>query len=119
MQARSSHRWLSLVLLCSATFMTILDGSIINVALPTIQRELSFTVGNLQWIITGYALTYGGFLLFAGRASDLFGRRRLFLAGVTLFSLASLLCGLSHRSRCSLLHGWCKGLEVRFSLLPH
>jgi len=95
MQARSSRRWLSLVLLCSATFMTILDGSIINVALPTIQRELGFAVGNLQWIITGYALTYGGFLLFAGRASDLFGRRRLFLAGVTLFSLASLLCGLS------------------------
>ena len=95
MQSRSSHRWLSLVLLCSATFMTILDGSIINVALPTIQRELSFTVENLQWIITGYALTYGGFLLFAGRASDLFGRRRLFLAGVTLFSLASLLCGLA------------------------
>ena len=95
MQSRSSHRWLSLVLLCSATFMTILDGSIINVALPTIQHELSFTVENLQWIITGYALTYGGFLLFAGRASDLFGRRRLFLAGVTLFSLASLLCGLA------------------------
>ncbi len=95
MQSRSSHRWLSLVLLCSATFMTILDGSIINVALPTIQRELSFTVENLQWIITGYALTYGGFLLFAGRASDLFGRRRLFLIGVTLFSLASLLCGLA------------------------
>ena len=95
MQSRSSHRWLSLVLLCSATFMTILDGSIINVALPTIQRELSFTVENLQWIITGYALTYGGFLLFAGRASDLFGRRRLFLIGVTLFSLASFLCGLA------------------------
>ncbi len=95
MQSRSSHRWLSLVLLCSATFMTILDGSIINVALPTIQHELSFTVENLQWIITGYALTYGGFLLFAGRASDLFGRRRLFLTGVTLFSLASLLCGLA------------------------
>ena len=95
MQFRSSHRWLSLVLLCSATFMTILDGSIINVALPTIQHELSFTVENLQWIITSYALTYGGFLLFAGRASDLFGRRRLFLAGVMLFSLASLLCGLA------------------------
>jgi EmrB/QacA subfamily drug resistance transporter len=75
--------------------MTILDGSIINVALPTIQRELGFTIANLQWIITGYALTYGGFLLFAGRASDLFGRRRLFLAGVILFSLASLLCGLA------------------------
>ncbi len=95
MQSSSSHRWLSLVLLCSATFMTILDGSIINVALPTIQNELGFTIANLQWIITGYALTYGGFLLFAGRASDLFGRRRLFLAGVILFSLASLLCGLA------------------------
>ncbi len=95
MQSSSSHRWLSLVLLCSATFMTILDGSIINVVLPTIQHELGFTIANLQWIITGYALTYGGFLLFAGRASDLFGRRRLFLAGVILFSLASLLCGLA------------------------
>jgi MFS family permease len=89
--------------------MTILDGSIINVALPTIQRELSFTVENLQWIITGYALTYGGFLLFAGRASDLFGRRRLFLAGVTLFSLASLLCGLAPSQV------WCKVSEAHCS----
>jgi EmrB/QacA subfamily drug resistance transporter len=75
--------------------MTILDVSIVNVALPTIGRKLHFSESNLQWVVTAYALTFGGFLLLGGRAADLLGRRRVFMAGVALFSLASLVCGLA------------------------
>jgi EmrB/QacA subfamily drug resistance transporter len=76
--------------------MTILDVSIVNVALPTIGERLHFSPGNLQWVVTAYALAYGGFLLLGGRSADLLGRRRVFMAGVALFSLASLVCGLAH-----------------------
>src|SRR5438128_3760111 len=75
--------------------MTILDVSIVNVALPTIAEKLHFSRGNIQWVVTAYALTFGGFLLLGGRAADLLGRRRVFLVGVALFSVASLACGLS------------------------
>src|SRR5436190_12059336 len=75
--------------------MTVLDVSIVNVALPTIGRALDFSRGNLQWVVTAYALTFGGFLLLGGRAADLLGRRRVFMAGVVLFSAASLVCGLA------------------------
>src|SRR5207302_3221489 len=75
--------------------MTILDVSIVNVALPTIAEKLHFSRGNLQWVVTAYALTFGGFLLLGGRAADLLGRRRVFILGVALFSLASLVCGLA------------------------
>jgi len=76
--------------------MTILDFSIVNVALPTIGKDLNFSRENLQWVVTAYALTFGGFLLLGGRAADLLGRRRVFMVGVTLFSLASLMCGLAN-----------------------
>jgi EmrB/QacA subfamily drug resistance transporter len=76
--------------------MTVLDVSIVNVALPTIGEDLHFSRENLQWVVTAYALTFGGFLLLGGRAADLLGRRRVFMAGVVLFSLASLTCGLSN-----------------------
>src|SRR5205809_4501249 len=75
--------------------MTILDVSIVNVALPTIAEKLHFSRGNLQWMVTAYALTFGGFLMLGGRAADLLGRRSVFIAGVVLFSVASLACGLS------------------------
>jgi EmrB/QacA subfamily drug resistance transporter len=75
--------------------MTILDVSIVNVALPSIGRDLDFSQGNLQWVITAYAITFGGFLLLGGRAADLLGRRIVFIAGVTLFTIASLVCGLA------------------------
>src|SRR3954452_6023117 len=75
--------------------MTILDVSIVNVALPSISRSLHFSRENLQWVITAYAITFGGFLLLAGRAADLLGRRRVFLTGVVLFTIASFLCGLA------------------------
>lgn len=90
-----NRRWLALALLCSAFFMVILDVSIVNVALPSIQKDLHFSAGGLQWVISAYALTYGGLLLLGGRAADLLGRRRVFIAGVVLFTAASLLCGLS------------------------
>ena len=89
------RRWLALALLCSAYFMVILDVSIVNVALPSIQEDLHFSPGDLQWVLSAYALTFGGFLLLGGRAADLLGRRVVFMSGVALFTLASLACGLS------------------------
>jgi EmrB/QacA subfamily drug resistance transporter len=89
------RRWLGLALLCSAFFMVILDVAIVNVALPTIQADLHFSEASLQWVVSAYALTFGGLLLLGGRAADLLGRRRLFVAGVTMFALASLLGGLA------------------------
>ena len=84
-----------LILLCAARFMVVLDFSIVNVALPAIQSSLDFSQQNLQWIVSAYALTFGGFLLLGGRAADLFGRRRVFMAGMSLFVLASLAGGLA------------------------
>ena len=89
------RRWWALALLCSAYFMVILDVSIVNVALPSIQADLHFKPGDLQWVLSAYALTFGGFLLLGGRAADILGRRRVFLVGVVVFTAASLVCGLS------------------------
>src|SRR5438270_5844406 len=76
-------------------FMTVLDIAIVNVALPSIGRALDFSRENLQWVVTAYAISFGGFLLLGGRAADLLGRRRVFMVGLTVFTLASLLCGLA------------------------
>ena len=84
-----------LVIVCLAQFMVVLDATVVNVALPSIQADLGFSAANLQWVINSYTLIFGGFLLLGGRAGDLFGRRRLFLAGVAIFSFASLLNGLA------------------------
>lgn len=89
------NHWLVLVLLALAQFMVVLDVSIVNVALPAIQDAFHMSATSLQWIITAYTLTFGGFLLLGGRAADLFGRRKIFLMGVMLFTLASLACGLA------------------------
>src|SRR5262252_7104981 len=88
-------RWKALTVVCAAFFMTILDVSIVNVALPSIGTSLHFSRDNLQWVITAYAITYGGFLLLAGRLADLYGRRRVFMIGVVIFTVASLFCGLA------------------------
>jgi EmrB/QacA subfamily drug resistance transporter len=88
-------RWKALAIVCAAFFMTILDVSIVNVALPSIGKSLHFSRDNLQWVITAYAITFGGFLLLGGRLADLLGRRRLFLIGVVLFTCASFFCGLA------------------------
>ena len=86
---------LLLTLLCAVAFLDFLDASIVNVALPTIRRDLHFTVQNLQWVLSGYLLTYGGFLLLGGRMADLLGRRRILLAGTSVFALSSLTAGLA------------------------
>jgi len=94
----NTNRWLVLVIACLAQFMVVLDATVVNVALPSIQRGLHFSAPNLQWVVNGYTLVFGGFLLLGGRAADLLGRKRLFIAGVVLFSLASLLNGLAQSS---------------------
>jgi EmrB/QacA subfamily drug resistance transporter len=96
--SREASPWLVLVLVCFAQFMVILDATIVNVALPSIQADLDLTAADLQWIVNAYTLVFGGFLLLGGRAADLFGRQRLFLAGVALFSFASLLDALATSS---------------------
>ncbi len=89
------RKWLALALLSVVQFMVVLDIAIVNVALPSIQVDLGFSQQNLQWVISAYALVFGGFLLLGGRAADLLGRRRIFLAGLILFTLASLFAGLA------------------------
>src|SRR4029078_258313 len=87
------RRWKALAVVCAAFFMTILDVSIVNVALPSIGKSLHFSRDHLQGVITAYAITFGGFLLLGGRAADLLGRRRVFLTGVVVFTVASFFCG--------------------------
>ena len=89
------RRWLALLLVCAAQLMIVLDGTIVNVALPAIQGSLGFSGAGLSWVVNAYLLTFGGFLLLGGRAGDLFGRRRVFAFGLALFTFASLLCGLA------------------------
>src|ERR1700759_2801904 len=87
---------ITLALLCAVQFLDIADSAIVNVALPSIQRDLGFSQQNLQWVASGYILTYGGFLLLGGRLGDLLGRRRMLLAGLAVFTLSSLTAGLSN-----------------------
>src|SRR3954467_7250903 len=89
------RKWFALALLCTVQFMVVLDIAVVNVALPSIQKDLGFSQENLQWVISAYALLFGGFLLLGGRAADLLGRRRVFLAGLVLFTVASLLSGFA------------------------
>ena len=91
-------RWIALALLCVAQFVVVLDASIVNVALPTIKEALNFSEDSLPWVVNAYVLTFGGFLLLGGRLADLLGRRRLFMAGLVLFALASLAGGLAANS---------------------
>jgi len=98
MQKTETNRWLVLVIVCLAQFMVVLDATVVNIALPSIQHGLNFSDANLQWVVNAYTLVFGGFLLLGGRAADLLGRKRLFLAGVVLFTLASLLNGLAQSS---------------------
>ena len=89
------RRWIALILLCAAQFVVVLDASIVNVALPSIQRDLHFSQEDLQWVVNAYVLMFGGFMLLGGRAADLLGRRRVFMFGLVVFSLASLAGGLA------------------------
>src|SRR5690242_14844620 len=89
------HRWRAFALLAVAFLMTVIDLTIVNVSLPTIGRDLHFSATGLQWVVTAYALTFGGFLLLGGRAADLLGRRRILMAGLFVFTASSLGCGLA------------------------
>src|SRR2546428_2599841 len=95
MVATERRKWLALALLSAVQFMVVLDIAIVNVALPSIKIDLGFSQENLQWVISAYALFFGGFLLLGGRAADLLGRRRIFLVAVVVFTVASLLAGLA------------------------
>src|SRR5919206_1355804 len=106
----STNPWVVLVLICFAQFMVILDATIVNVALPSIQRDLDLSEGNLQWIVNAYTLVFGGFLLLGGRAGDLLGRKRLFLIGLVIFTSASLLNGLASSSGMLIVFRGVQGL---------
>src|ERR1700753_10620 len=110
MASKATNPWVVLVLICLAQFMVVLDATIVNVALPPIQSDLNLSEGNLQWIVNGYTLIFGGFLLLGGRAGDLLGRKRLFVAGVALFSAASLLNGLAQSSTMLIVGRGLQGL---------
>src|SRR5256885_11193735 len=95
MPQTQDRKGLALILLCAVQFMVVLDIAIVNVALPTIKTALSFDETDLSWVINAYTLTFGGLLMLGGRSADLLGRRRMFIAGLALFSGASLVCGLA------------------------
>ncbi|TML73637.1 MAG: MFS transporter, partial [Actinobacteria bacterium] len=100
-------RWFALAVLVAAQFMVVLDIAIVNVALPTIKTDLHFSQEGLQWVITAYSILFGGVLLLGGRAADLLGRRRMFMAGLVLFTVSSLLDGLA----------WSEGSLIAFRSL--
>ncbi len=109
-RAHGVNPWLVLVLVCLAQFMVILDATIVNVALPSIQADLEMTESGLQWVVNAYALLFGGFLLLGGRAGDLIGRKRVFLAGLVVFTAASLLCALAQGETMLILARGLQGL---------
>src|ERR1700737_3674033 len=94
-QTAERAKWIALVVLCVGMLMIILDSTVVNVALPSIQKDLGFSQSNLAWVVNAYLITFGGLLLLAGRLGDLIGRKRVFMIGLVLFTVASLLCGLS------------------------
>jgi EmrB/QacA subfamily drug resistance transporter len=110
------HRWRAFSLLAVAYFMTAVDMLIVNVALPTIGSKLHFPESDLQWVVTAYALTFGGFLLLGGRAADLLGRRRMFMAGLALFTAASLACALAASDTFLILMRGAQGLGAAMVL---
>src|SRR5580693_9463874 len=89
------RRWFALFVVCMAQLMIVLDTTIVNVALPSIQHDLHFTQGNLTWVVNAFLISMGSLLLLAGRMSDLLGRKRLFMLGLTLFTAASIACGVA------------------------
>src|SRR5215210_7889820 len=94
MQMDARQRWHALYVLCLGSLMIVLDATIVNVALPSIREDLGFSETSLAWVVNAYLLTYGGLLLLGGRLGDLFGQRRMFIYGITLFTLTSPVCGL-------------------------
>ncbi|MGH2881973.1 MAG: MFS transporter, partial [Solirubrobacteraceae bacterium] len=118
MTSQSPHinRWRAFALLAVSFFMTVIDLTIVNVSLPTIGRDLHFTDTSLQWVATAYGLTFGGFLLFGGRAADLLGRRRILMAGIAVFTAASLACALASTDTFLIASRAVQGLGAAFML---
>lgn len=110
----SDNRWIVLALLALAQFMVVLDVTIVNVALPSIAKDLDFAANNLQWVVTAYALTFGGFLLLGGRAADLFGRRKVFISSVGAFVLMSFICGMAATETQIIIARAAQGLAAAF-----
>ena len=111
-------KWLVLAVVGAAFFMTILDVAIVNVAIPSIQEDLHIAESTVQWVITAYAITFGGFLLLGGRMADLLGRRRIFIVGLVLFTLASLACGLAWSAGVLIASRAVQGVALRSSRRP-
>src|SRR3979411_214879 len=105
-----NSRWLSLTILCTGFLLIVVDMTIVNVALPSIQRDLGFSQSGLAWVINAYLIAFGGFLLLAGRLGDLFGRKRVFLIGLGIFTVASLLCGISFDPRVLIAARFIQGI---------
>ena len=113
---RSSRlRWWALVVVCLAMFMNALDSSIVNVALPDIQKELHFSASGLTWVVDAFLISFGSFLLMAGRLGDLIGRRRVFLSGIVIFTLSSMACGLAQSQSMLIVGRFCQGIGGAFS----
>ncbi len=110
MEDSARARWITLVIVCMAALMSVVDGTIVNVALPAIQRSLHYTSAELTWVVNAYLISYGSFLLLAGRLGDLIGRRRVFLAGVALFTVASALCGFARSQSLLIVARFLQGL---------
>ncbi|MDX6596141.1 MAG: hypothetical protein QOE87_28 [Gaiellales bacterium] len=109
-RAGNRRRWIALGVVCLAMFMNTIDGSVVNVALPAIQTDLGIAQSDLTWVVNAYLITFGSFLLLAGRLGDLVGRKRVFLSGVTLFTLASVLCGLAQDEKLLIAARFIQGL---------
>ena len=106
------RRWMALALLAAAFFMVILDATIVLTAVPSMQDDLALTVSGVQWALIGYSVTFGGLMLFFGRVADLMGRRRVFLAGVGLFVVSSLLCGIAWTGEVLIASRALQGMSV-------
>src|SRR6516225_7104616 len=106
----TKSRWLSLLVLCTGFLLIVVDMTIVNVALPSIQRDLGFSQSGLAWVVNAYLIAFGGLLLLAGRLGDLLGRKRVYLVGLGIFTSASLLCGLSFDQRVLIVARFVQGI---------
>src|SRR5580704_4181321 len=109
------RRWLALLVVCLAMLMNALDATVVNVALPRIQEDLHFTQAGLAWVIDAYLVAFAGFLLMAGRLGDLFGRKKIFLIGLAVFTAASLVCGLAESQSLLIVARFVQGMFGAFS----
>src|SRR6478672_8024742 len=104
------RRWLALYVLCAGMLMIVLDVTVVNVALPNIQTDLGFSQSSLAWVVNAYLITFGGLLLLAGRFGDILGRKKVFMAGLTLFTLASLFCGAAQTQEMLVIGRFVQGI---------